>query len=272
MDCVNFSTLPPQETQGHTSKGNQLKWRYNDFWYKADYMGYEGAAETIVSQALKKSTVHVPFVQYELAQMRYHGNVYCGCRSRNFLPEGTHLLPLEKLYRQYTGKSLALDLVNYVGVEAKIQYVVEQTERYMGLSGFGAYLTAMLEVDAFFLNEDRHTNNIAVLYTPETNQYDFCPLFDHGLALLADTTLDFPFDKDIDQCLQQIEAKPFSTSFDVQLDAAEALYGIQLHFLLKSNDIPLLVAPLHEFYDNQVCNRIEALLRRQMRHYAYLVQ
>lgn len=25
-----------------SSKGNQLKWRNEDIWYKADYTGYEG--------------------------------------------------------------------------------------------------------------------------------------------------------------------------------------------------------------------------------------
>ena len=25
-----------------SSKGNQLKWRSGDWWYKADYLGYEG--------------------------------------------------------------------------------------------------------------------------------------------------------------------------------------------------------------------------------------
>lgn len=272
MDCIDFSALPPQETEGHTSKGNQLKWRYNNFWYKADYMGYEGAAETVVSQLLAKSTISVPVVKYEPVQMKYHGKLYNGCRSENFLPEGTHLLPLEKLYRQYTGKSLALDLVRYDSAEAKIEYVVEQTELYTGLKDFGAYLTAMLEVDAFFLNEDRHTNNIAVLYAPAADKYGFCPLFDHGLALLADTTLDFPLEKNIEQCLQQIEAKPFSTSFDEQIDAAEALYGIQFHFSFDKIDIPLSMEPLLKFYSAPICGRIEALFRRQMRHYAYLMQ
>lgn len=43
------------ETAGHSSKGNQLKWKDGDFWYKADYMGYEGLAEVVVAAALKES-------------------------------------------------------------------------------------------------------------------------------------------------------------------------------------------------------------------------
>lgn len=42
--------------------------------------------------------------------------------------------------------------------------IVTQVEEITKIDNFGAYLTAMLEIDAFFMNEDRHTNNIAVIY------------------------------------------------------------------------------------------------------------
>ena len=64
--------------------------------------------------------------------------------------------------------------------------IVEQTT---GLQNFGQYLTSMLEIDAFFLNKDRHTNNIAVQYNAADDTYALCPLFDNGLSLLADTNL-----------------------------------------------------------------------------------
>ena len=35
-----------------SSKGNQLKWRKDNLWYKADYTGYEGLAEYLVSELL----------------------------------------------------------------------------------------------------------------------------------------------------------------------------------------------------------------------------
>jgi len=40
-----------------SSKGNQLKWENNGIWYKADYTGYEGLSEYIVSGLLEKSTL-----------------------------------------------------------------------------------------------------------------------------------------------------------------------------------------------------------------------
>ena len=38
-----------------SSKGNQLKWEQAGVWYKADYTGYEGLAEYMVSALLKYS-------------------------------------------------------------------------------------------------------------------------------------------------------------------------------------------------------------------------
>lgn len=48
---------------GSSSKGDQPKWRSGDTWYKADHMGYEGAAEVVVSTLLEKSNVP-NFVKY----------------------------------------------------------------------------------------------------------------------------------------------------------------------------------------------------------------
>jgi len=36
-----------------SSKGNQLKWKDGEFWYKADYTGYEGLSEYVISHLLQ---------------------------------------------------------------------------------------------------------------------------------------------------------------------------------------------------------------------------
>ena len=40
-----------------SSKGNQLKWENSGIWYKADFTGYEGLAEYMISHLLKKSSL-----------------------------------------------------------------------------------------------------------------------------------------------------------------------------------------------------------------------
>lgn len=271
MEYIDFSAYAPVETQGHTSKGDQLKWKWQGYWYKADYMGYEGLAEVLVSRLLRRTTLTVPFVDYEPAKMKYHGHAYTGCRSRDFLPEGAALIPLEKLFRRYTGEGLALKLASFEGEKERIRYTVEQVEKFTGLNGFGPYLTVMLEVDGFFLNEDRHTNNIAVLYLPHEDRYDFCPLFDHGLSLFSDTSFDFPMTESFDVCISRVEAKPFSRSFDDQIEAAEALYGIQWKIHFTRRDIDNEINRLREFYSADICNRVQGILYSQFLRYDYLV-
>ena len=119
MEMIDLSRLEPQETLNHTSKGNQLKWKCYGYWYKADHMGYEGLAETIVSALLGKSTVKYPFVAYEYSQIKYKDRVYSGCKSVDFLADGYDLIPLEKLYRKFTG-----------GRENPYWYLPKETSRY----------------------------------------------------------------------------------------------------------------------------------------------
>ena len=92
MEMIDLSRLEPQETLNHTSKGNQLKWKCDGYWYKADHMGYEGLAETIVSAMLAKSTIKYPFVVYEYSQIKYKDRVYSGCKSADFLAGGYDLI------------------------------------------------------------------------------------------------------------------------------------------------------------------------------------
>ena len=93
----------------------------------------------------------------------------------DFLKANQILIPLEKLYRRYTGESLAVKLSDFADVSERIQYLVTQVEEITKIDNFGAYLTAMLEIDAFFMNEDRHTNNIAVIYNEKTQKYELSP-------------------------------------------------------------------------------------------------
>ena len=107
MEIRNFDAYSPLHKSGHTSKGDQLKWKIDDRWYKADYMGYEGLSEVLVSDLLQKSTCPFPFVEYEAAVIEYNGKIFQGCSSLDFLKANQVLIPLEKLYRRYTGESLA---------------------------------------------------------------------------------------------------------------------------------------------------------------------
>ena len=100
---------------------------------------------------------------------------------------------------------------------------------FSGLDEFGISLNKLMTVDAFFLNEDRHMHNIAVLMNQES-KFQYCPIFDQGAGLLSDTTWDYPLEDSIYDLMQSVQAKIFSYDFDEQLDISEKLFGRNLTF------------------------------------------
>lgn len=269
---------------GHSSKGNQMKWLQDGYWYKADQFGYESLAEVVTSRLLRKSNV-TDAVYYEPVIIRYKGKDYRGCRSANFRQTEEMLVPIERLFKSHTTIGLAKQLARISDVKERIKYTEEIVCNITKRDDFGIYLTKILEMDAFFLNEDRHTNNIAILYNKEKDSYRLCPFYDMGLSLFADTKVDFPLNKDYFACKENIIAKPFSRDFDEQLDAANELYGCHLKFDFSSNRIADIITELHENYflteediakgrvdgySAQEFQRVEDTLRYQAAKYRYL--
>lgn len=250
-----------------SSKGDQPKWYRDGIWYKADYMGYEGAAEVVVSALLQKSNVP-DFVTYLPVKLQSDEHIFNGCASENFRGPDQMLVTFEKLHRSYTGRGLASALGSIFPAEDKIRYTVDFIEQKTNLTNVGEYLTMLLEMDAFFLNEDRHTNNLAVIRNEKTGIFSLCPVFDNGLALLADTRTDYPMDCDIYQLISKVKAKPFEEDYFEQMEAAEYLYGGQLHFTFTRQDVESVVMKLKPYYGDSVCSRIKTILFEQMRKYA----
>jgi len=265
MDIINLDAVEQEPIQGHTSKGDQPKWQLDGKWYKADHMGYEALAEVLVSQLLKRSNVS-NFVEYEPVLIQYQGKEVPGCVSKSFRAKDEMLVPFERLHRAYKGRGLATALGGMEDPQERIRYTVDFIEQTTGLTDIGAYLTLLLELDAFFLNEDRHTNNLAVIRNEKTKEFRLCPIFDNGLALLSDLN-DYPLEKDIYDCISRVRAKPFDLDFDVQVEAAEELYGMQLEFSFTRYDISELVELLKDLYPEDILERTKRAVYEQLRKY-----
>lgn len=258
-----------QTTDRQSSKGNQLKWMKNDTWYKADYTGYEGLSEYVVSNLLKKSSLESEeYVLYDTENISYGTTIFHGCKSFNFLKDGEQIITLERLFASYYGESLYKSIYKIQNYENRLRFLTEQTERMTGLKEFGAYLCKLLTIDAIFLNEDRHTHNIAVIKC-DNGGYRYCPIFDNGAALLSDTVMDYPMGQDILELMGRVRAKTFCSSFDGQLEIAERLYGDQIHLEFKRKDIEGLLET-DEVYPEDVKDRVMEILIQQMRKYQYL--
>lgn len=254
----------------NSSRGNQLKWKIDDTWYKIDYLGYESLAEYDVSTLLGKTNVS-NFVKYKLESVVYNKRGRIGCRSKNFLREGECLLTLPRLFNAFAGEDIYAECDRLDRTETDcLQYVVAGAEQITGLANFGQYLTMMLEMDALFLNEDRHFHNIAVIFDRLINQFRLCPIFDNGGSLFSDVTLSYPLVDSIDKCMGRITAKPFSPCFEDQVKAAEDLYGKQFEFWFSNKDVVDVLDNAVGFYGVDVLERVGHVLIEQIQKYSYL--
>ena len=254
-----------------SSKGNQLKWKNNGIWYKADYLGYEGLAEYIISHLLCKSSLEKDeFVLYDLEEIKYKTTVYTGTKCGNFLHGEWQIITLERLFKNFFNESLYKSIYAIESSSERLKFLVEQVERITGLKNFGQYMNKLFTIDAFFLNEDRHTHNIAVLMN-EKGDFAYCPIFDNGAGLLSDMQQDYPMTEEIAELMKSVRAKTISADFDEQLDVSENLYKSQIKFAFTEKDVTELLQGA-SIYPVEARNRVMEIICMQIRKYKYLFE
>lgn len=212
-----------------SSKGNQEKWRDGGRWYKLDQFGYEGLTETVISRLLEYSSMETEtpfrFVRYRMERVNVHGRDRNGCSSADFLQPGESIITLSHLFKR-EGCILKEVLTRLSSDKKRIAWLAEETAAITGLERLPQYLTLLFEVDALFLNDDRHLNNIAVL--EKDGRFDYCPIFDNGAGLLSNVQM-APMDIDPAVLIRSAKARPFNTTFNRQVIHARNLFGPQLH-------------------------------------------
>lgn len=252
-----------------SSKGNQLKWYSGAFWYKADYTGYEGLSEYVCSALLKYTNIPPDeYAVYDTVEIGYKGNIFLGCKSRNFLSDGWSLITLERLFKNAFSESLYESIYKISGIRERAKFLTEQVERLTGLQGFGSYMSRLLTLDALFLNEDRHTHNIAIL-RDDAGSYHYCPIFDNGGALLSDIKMDYPLGIDIYDLIDRCHSKTLSLDFMEQLDAVEELYGQDVTFRFDYNELKVIL-DREPYYEKEYKKRIADIIMEQRRKLGYL--
>lgn len=251
-----------------SSKGNQLKWYDGKFWYKADYTGYEGLSEYVISHLLQKTSLNErEYVLYDTEEIKYNSQIFRGCKSENFLDDDWQIITLERLFQNFMGEGLNKCIYRINENVDRLKFLVKQTERITGLNDFGEYISKLLTVDSFFLNEDRHTHNIAVLMNGK-GEYRYCPIFDNGAGLLADTTIDYPLNCDIYELEEKVQPKTFCQDFDEQLELAERLFGQKIKFYFDKSDVIRVLDNVE--YDEKIKARVRNIIFDKMRKYQYL--
>lgn len=253
-----------------SSKGNQLKFFREGMWYKADYLGYEGLSEYVISKLLQYSDLdRDEYVDYEQEQISYGGNIFNGCRSLDFCA-GWNLITVERLYKQAYGHSLYKSMYEISDVTNRVQMMVSKVEQITGIADFGGYISKLLTVDALFLNEDRHTHNIAIM-TNDKKQFRLAPIFDNGAGLLSDTTMEYGMGQDVIALIAKVKPKTFCDDFDEQLDIVEHLYGKRICFSFGYEQVKNIVDKC-DIYDEEIRKRVIEVVMQMRRKYEYLFE
>lgn len=251
------------------SNGVQQKFydEQENCWYKEDCLGTEGLSEFVTTLLLKNSDM--PHAVYTVCEFTLGRKKTLGCRSENFLGVGEALVSTYSLFKMYRNIDIAEELAGK-DVEDKVRYFVDEIISITGIQNFGKYLTNILQLDAFTKNDDRHFRNICVIRRSD-NSFKLAPIFDNGGAFLSDKYSygNFSEDEDISIKMQSVEAKPFSSDFDEQLQACEALYGSST---LKLSRVTLQdLKCVESFYGEKELRGVYAILRESERKYSYIM-
>lgn len=265
---LNFDEESKNLISYATSKGNLPKWHIKNNWYKTDALGYENFSECLISDLLKYSNIY-EYVKYSMTQGIYNSELKNFSVSKNFLHGYEMLMTFYRIYFLTEGKEISKAIIAYENVEDRIKLVVEHIEKYSGIKNIGKIITSILELDMFFLNEDRHFNNIALIRNSNTKSFRVAPVFDNGLSLLSDLN-EYKIENDIYKNIDSVKAKPFSNSLEEQCETAEKLYGTVLNFKFDKKDVDRELKKYEEYYDLNIIERVRTIMFEQMRKYQYL--
>lgn len=237
--------------QGGTSEGTQIKYRKDGYWYKKDNRGREGLTEYLVSRLLTCSDLkETEYIAYEQGMI----NACSGCRSRNFLEKEEELITFYRLYYNEFGKDISQMLNNMDTMEERIDYTVQFIKQSCGLD-VTDYLKKVFTLDFIVLNEDRHLNNLAVVF--DGNRFVPAPIFDNGVSLLtANQSVNWNFS--IEENVKRVVARPFSGSHEKMFRFFGA--GFQLDF-----------PEVYKWLETEPASREKEVLEFQVRRYEGLL-
>lgn len=190
-----------------TSDGTQDKFFKDGFWFKLDRYGGEGIAETAASIILKESGFSPSlFVEYFPCVV----NGKNGCYSRNFLKDDESFITFYRLYKNVTGHDLA-QVCAKMDYDDAIEYVINFVKQQTNLD-IHEYLANTFALDRVILNEDRHFNNLGVIY--DSTGFSTAPIFDNGKSFLIGNKRAIEKDNLQDK-IKTAYSKAFSPSFEL---------------------------------------------------------
>ena len=193
-----------------TSDGTQDKYCKDGLWFKVDRYGGEGLAETAASIILKYcSLADNDFVLYEPCLI----NGKEGCFCKDFLNKDEDFITIYRLFKNINGRDLAT-VCSKMDYDDAIEYVLSFMKQQTGLD-LHEYLANTFELDRLILNEDRHFNNLGIIYNG--TQFRPAPIFDNGKSFF------------IGNKKREAYAKAFSPSFETNAKYLEKYCSLRFN-------------------------------------------
>ena len=197
-------------TDTGTSDGTQIKYFYNGKWYKVDRYGGEGACEELASKIMELSGLNKDrYVHYD--QIMINGQK--GCVSDDFLPEDERFFTIYRLHLNICGTDPAI-VTSKMDYDDAIDYIIDFVREHTG-TDITEYLADTFVLDALILNEDRHFNNLGLIFDGEG--FKTAPIFDNGKSLFIGNSR-YVASKNIKENKDWAFAKAFSGSFELNRD------------------------------------------------------
>ncbi len=187
-----------------TSDGTQDKYFKDGIWYKVDRYGGEGYNEELSSKLLSCTDLHLDeFVNYQ--QVIINGKM--GCKSNSFLQGHEEYVSIYRLHKNVTGIDIATVFSN-MDFEDQADYIVSFVSKETGLN-IEKMLGNIFFVDKLILNDDRHFNNIGLIF--DGDSFREAPIFDNGKSFFCGNK-SYNLKRGYQQNLRSVRFKPFITS------------------------------------------------------------
>ena len=190
-----------------TSDGTQIKFFYTGKWYKIDRYGGEGICEELVSKVLELSD-YAPDKYVTYRRVMINGEP--GCVSDNFLQDDEFFVTFYRLHMNIKGNDPA-ELTSRMDYDDAIDYMIDFIKANTGVD-VTSYLADIFTLDALILNEDRHYNNLGLIFNGK--DYRCAPIFDNGKSLFVGNAYYDPL-KSMADNRKKAFAKAFSGSFEI---------------------------------------------------------
>ena len=239
-----------------SSRGSQIKFFKDDYWYKIDETGPEGKAEELASKILSCSNLKQnEYITYESCTIDYNGKTYDGCRSKNCLSSGEQLLSFERLYNIKTGRSLSEDIIPFTSPKERIEFVIHEISEFCD-TDIRDLISKNLTASMILMDTDRHLHNMALIANADLTEFRNAPIFDNGAAFLSNHTI-YPPSITVDDIKNgsvTVAGKPFSA--DLHYQAHVAGFGIKFDF-----------DRIHKMLSNQPDSRIKRIAEYSISKY-----